>query len=61
MSGTYVGVSNLVKVFSMVLLDSHAKTLMLGQAIMEGLGLTNDDLEPYSYYNITLMGWLKQV
>jgi hypothetical protein len=44
----------------MILLDLKTQPLMLDKTIMEGLGLTNVNLEPCSYQILTLMGESKR-
>ncbi len=43
-----------------LLLDFSAQTLMLGKAIVDGLGLTNADLNQCPYHVLTSMGGLKK-
>jgi hypothetical protein len=44
----------------MVLLDSGVQTLMLGKTIVDGLILTNADLDPCPYHILTSMGGSKK-
>jgi hypothetical protein len=43
-----------------ILLDSRTQPLMLGKAILEGLRLTDANLEPCSYQILTSMGGSKR-
>jgi hypothetical protein len=42
-----------------VSLDFSAQPLKLGKAFIDGLGLTNADLDPCPYQNLTSMGGSK--
>ncbi len=43
-----------------VLLDFGVQPLMLGKAIVNGLGLINVDLDPCPYHILTTMGGLEK-
>jgi hypothetical protein len=43
-----------------MLFDSNAQPLMLGRVVVDGLGLTNVDIGPYSYHIFTSMGGLEK-
>jgi hypothetical protein len=43
-----------------VLLDFGVQPLMLGKATVNGLGLTNVDLDPCPYHILTSMGGLEK-
>ncbi len=44
-----------------VLLDSSVQPLMLGKAIINGLGLTNVKFGPMPISNFDIHGWVKEV
>jgi hypothetical protein len=43
-----------------VLLDFGVQPLRLGKIVVDGLGLTNVDLDPCPYHILTSMGGLKK-
>jgi hypothetical protein len=43
-----------------VLLDFGVQPLMLGNVVVDGLGLTNDDFDPCPYHILTSMGGSKK-
>ncbi len=43
-----------------VLLDSNVQPLMLGKTIVDGLGLTDVNLDPCPYHILTSMGGLEK-